>query len=156
MLQTHYSFLNTYLFHMLLFFTLFECFYFFFFLIFIFFFFFFFSSRRRHTRLTCDWSSDVCSSDLATSRIRLRNDRTTFTTSTCTIESVIANDAASPSEITSHVIRIVWFVREVSSADFSSTVLCIRSCRAERACRALSNSGSEMPRMSFMAFSLFC
>src|SRR6267142_6070272 len=27
---------------------------------------FFFSSRRRHTRLTCDWSSDVCSSDLAT------------------------------------------------------------------------------------------
>src|SRR5690242_17059157 len=24
----------------------------------------FFSSRRRHTRLTCDWSSDVCSSDL--------------------------------------------------------------------------------------------
>src|SRR4051812_49820524 len=28
----------------------------------------FFSSRRRHTRLTCDWSSDVCSSDLAKSR----------------------------------------------------------------------------------------
>src|SRR4051812_49877887 len=27
---------------------------------------FFFSSRRRHTRLTCDWSSDVCSSDLRT------------------------------------------------------------------------------------------
>src|SRR6266480_148734 len=25
---------------------------------------FFFSSRRRHTSLTCDWSSDVCSSDL--------------------------------------------------------------------------------------------
>src|SRR5690242_4760088 len=25
---------------------------------------FFFSSRRRHTRLTCDWSSYVCSSDL--------------------------------------------------------------------------------------------
>src|SRR5579862_8778544 len=27
-------------------------------------FFFFFSSRRRHTRWNCDWSSDVCSSDL--------------------------------------------------------------------------------------------
>src|SRR5689334_11211518 len=26
---------------------------------------FFFSSRRRHTRWNCDWSSDVCSSDLA-------------------------------------------------------------------------------------------
>src|SRR3989475_9916558 len=29
-----------------------------------FFSFFFFSSRRRHTRFDCDWSSDVCSSDL--------------------------------------------------------------------------------------------
>src|SRR6266480_7691385 len=25
---------------------------------------FFFSSRRRHTSVTCDWSSDVCSSEL--------------------------------------------------------------------------------------------
>src|SRR6516165_6103513 len=25
---------------------------------------FFFSSRRRHTTVDCDWSSDVCSSDL--------------------------------------------------------------------------------------------
>src|SRR5205085_8400322 len=30
----------------------------------VFFYFFFFSSRRRHTRFDCDWSSDVCSSDL--------------------------------------------------------------------------------------------
>src|SRR5438270_9487012 len=29
--------------------------------------FFFFSSRRRHTRFDCDWSSDVCSSDLSQS-----------------------------------------------------------------------------------------
>src|SRR5262249_58606567 len=29
---------------------------------------FFFSSRRRHTRLVSDWSSDVCSSDLAALR----------------------------------------------------------------------------------------
>src|SRR5436190_23735334 len=33
-----------------------------------FFFFFFFSSRRRHTRSLCDWSSDVCSSDLGAAR----------------------------------------------------------------------------------------
>src|SRR2546430_6608346 len=31
-------------------------------------FFFFFSSRRRHTRFDCDWSSDVCSSDLDVAR----------------------------------------------------------------------------------------
>src|SRR2546430_7013120 len=30
-------------------------------------FFFFFSSRRRHTIFDCDWSSDVCSSDLRAS-----------------------------------------------------------------------------------------
>src|SRR2546430_10428389 len=30
--------------------------------------FFFFSSRRRHTRFDCDWSSDVCSSDLSAFR----------------------------------------------------------------------------------------
>src|SRR2546430_2540331 len=33
-------------------------------------FFFFFSSRRRHTRFDCDWSSDVCSSDLGLERRR--------------------------------------------------------------------------------------
>src|SRR3990167_4351449 len=30
---------------------------------------FFFSSRRRHTRFDCDWSSDVCSSDLEISAV---------------------------------------------------------------------------------------
>src|SRR5260370_37631274 len=34
----------------------------------LFLFFFFFSSRRRHTRFKCDWSSDVCSSDLCSSQ----------------------------------------------------------------------------------------
>src|SRR5688572_33281926 len=33
--------------------------------------FFFFSSRRRHTRFDCDWSSDVCSSDLRLAGKRL-------------------------------------------------------------------------------------
>src|SRR3989475_6471672 len=33
-------------------------------------FFFFFSSRRRHTRFDCDWSSDVCSSDLVENRMK--------------------------------------------------------------------------------------
>src|SRR3712207_1038676 len=34
--------------------------------------FFFFSSRRRHTRYWRDWSSDVCSSDLAWAREHIR------------------------------------------------------------------------------------
>src|SRR2546430_9444396 len=32
--------------------------------------FFFFSSRRRHTRFDCDWSSDVCSSDLLNGHVK--------------------------------------------------------------------------------------
>src|SRR5688572_31429608 len=32
---------------------------------------FFFSSRRRHTRFDCDWSSDVCSSDLDQHHVRV-------------------------------------------------------------------------------------
>src|SRR2546430_9309804 len=28
-----------------------------------------FSSRRRHTRFDCDWSSDVCSSDLSDAQL---------------------------------------------------------------------------------------
>src|SRR5688572_14271732 len=35
---------------------------------------FFFSSRRRHTRFDCDWSSDVCSSDLGSGRLIILND----------------------------------------------------------------------------------
>src|SRR2546427_7997563 len=35
--------------------------------------FFFFSSRRRHTRFDCDWSSDVCSSDLVPEALALMN-----------------------------------------------------------------------------------
>src|SRR6476661_1220827 len=34
--------------------------------------FFFFSSRRRHTRFKCDWSSDVCSSDLRLEVVNIR------------------------------------------------------------------------------------
>src|SRR5262249_56531343 len=38
---------------------------------------FFFSSRRRHTRLVSDWSSDVCSSDLAEQSLSLPHPKPT-------------------------------------------------------------------------------
>src|SRR2546427_12835379 len=41
-------------------------------------FFFFFSSRRRHTRFDCDWSSDVCSSDLIATGLEPTVDPHTF------------------------------------------------------------------------------
>src|SRR5690242_20836409 len=52
---------------------------------FVCFFFFFFSSRRRHTRLTCDWSSDVCSSDLISRRAGSR----------CAIHDVTRDDSCA-------------------------------------------------------------
>src|SRR6266853_5434704 len=36
---------------------------------------FFFSSRRRHTIFDCDWSSDVCSSDLGAPALAVRDQR---------------------------------------------------------------------------------
>src|SRR5207245_8573013 len=48
--------------------------------------FFFFSSRRRHTRCYRDWSSDVCSSDLAESKV---------TTSTVTVAVPLFDSAAA-------------------------------------------------------------
>src|SRR5688572_31492612 len=42
------------------------------------FFFFFFSSRRWHTRFDCDWSSDVCSSDLLLERRDARVEHLAF------------------------------------------------------------------------------
>src|SRR3989475_10754783 len=39
---------------------------------------FFFSSRRRHTRFDCDWSSDVCSSDLETQMLVDRAEQVVF------------------------------------------------------------------------------
>src|SRR6266478_5353719 len=63
--------------------------------------FFFFSSRRRHTRFDCDWSSDVCSSDLITrsgnlviftgtngTQITYTNNGSTGTTQTLAITTV--------------------------------------------------------------------
>src|SRR5256886_9105413 len=51
---------------------IFLCYFIYFYVLFLFF---FFSSRRRHTRFDCDWSSDVCSSDLGLEIVRRDRDR---------------------------------------------------------------------------------
>src|SRR2546427_6788792 len=51
---------------------------------------FFFSSRRRHTRFDCDWSSDVCSSDLETSKV------VRLATRELGVQSAIAKGALRP------------------------------------------------------------
>src|SRR5260370_10549690 len=55
---------------------------------------FFFSSRRRHTRFKCDWSSDVCSSDLHRRRAAVGFNQTLL------VELVKPNRGAAPVEST--------------------------------------------------------
>src|SRR5260221_4767518 len=63
---------------------------------------FFFSSRSRHTRSLCDWSSDVCSSDLGGSLGRV-SVHTRLVTSDKSIvlrgHAVVAHEAAGGDEI---------------------------------------------------------
>src|SRR5260370_31128969 len=56
---------------------------------------FLFSSRRRHTRFKCDWSSDVCSSDLTDPRILILDDSTS------------AIDSATEDEIQKAIRRLL-------------------------------------------------
>src|SRR6267142_5043574 len=70
------------------------------------FFFFFFSSRRRHTRLTCDWSSDVCSSDLyvAAAKRLLLGTISTDAEAGPTEIAIIADDTADPEFVAADLI----------------------------------------------------
>src|SRR5260221_7096805 len=68
---------------------------------------FFFSSRRRHTRSLCDWSSDVCSSDLYEVCRRLRADAATqsipiimFTAKTLVDDKVTGFEAGADDYLT--------------------------------------------------------
>src|SRR5256886_4523754 len=54
--------------------------------------FFFFSSRRRHTRFDCDWSSDVCSSDLSVKHQRTDSLKQAGVTDSVKIDSILAAD----------------------------------------------------------------
>src|SRR3989475_12434731 len=59
---------------------------------FVFFFFFFFSSRRRHTRFDCDWSSDVCSSDLANAQQAAQRQNTPFDADDLRVTYAVVNE----------------------------------------------------------------
>src|SRR5690606_3416304 len=54
---------------------------------------FFFSSRRRHTRFSRDWSSDVCSSDLAADEFLRRWPQSSWATKISGVRSKMASEA---------------------------------------------------------------
>src|SRR5215211_8085959 len=60
--------------------------------------FFFFSSRRRHTRSLCDWSSDVCSSDLSDDAVEavVRQGRGSARDTLSALDQVVAAGGVAP------------------------------------------------------------
>src|SRR6185369_7838677 len=63
-----------------------------------------FSSRRRHTRFKCDWSSDVCSSDLAQLSLAMKIDpATTKAGESLAVQLTVRNDG--PDDATQIAIR---------------------------------------------------
>src|SRR5260370_5266497 len=65
--------------------------------------FFFFSSRRRHTRFKCDWSSDVCSSDLPAGACRRGRRRRACCSSAWSSRSSACRSEEHTSELQSHL-----------------------------------------------------
>src|SRR5690606_39515037 len=61
---------------------------------------FFFSSRRRHTRFSRDWSSDVCSSDLAVERAAAAERRVEVLTEQDRLRGLWYGETAGEREIT--------------------------------------------------------
>src|SRR6266481_4202169 len=88
-------------------------------------FFFFFSSRRRHTRWNCDWSSDVCSSDLRVrglrpaiaSRRNLSRSRSAHHISGFGAESGTSHSISSTPGPCAEISRELRFFRRIISAE---------------------------------------
>src|SRR5438034_10017849 len=74
---------------------------------------FFFSSRRRHTRSLCDWSSDVCSSDLRDIRLVVATDAACEGLNLQTLGTLINVDLPwNPSRLEQRLGRIKRFRSE--------------------------------------------
>src|SRR5438309_8019132 len=119
-------YLSFLLFYFFLFFSLFF-FFFFLFLFFFFFFFFFFQAEDGIRDGNCDWSSDVCSSDLTTRPSRPR--------SGCPRRSrcprSLSRWATSPPSITWRSSRSRRAARRTSSSSASSLTRCRCAARSE-------------------------
>src|SRR2546430_4820957 len=76
--------------------------------------FFFFSSRRRHTRFDCDWSSDVCSSDLADPKGLEQNVRDNVTARNRLVQDNTMDWKPVLDQLLRHAERMRPMVRDVS------------------------------------------
>src|SRR5690606_40544825 len=80
--------------------------------------FFFFSSRRRHTRFSRDWSSDVCSSDLAGSAAYLTG-------------RAMARTWQADLQLAVYIVLLAAATRFIHFALFKGTLLSLHYYRSE-------------------------
>src|SRR5688572_32639614 len=79
---------------------------------------FFFSSRRAHTRFDCDWSSDVCSSDLDVVRV------------SCQDRNIVIETVKKAEDSNDIVVRLYECHNSRGSAELS----CVRLPKAAYLC----------------------
>src|SRR6267142_5201220 len=101
---------------------------------------FFFSSRRRHTRLTCDWSSDVCSSDLFSSGVADQ----AVTKAAQTTEMV--RSLAAAAEKIGDVLRLIGAI--ASQTNLLALNATIEAARAGEAGRGFAVVASEVKELA--------
>src|SRR5207302_564198 len=124
----------------------------FFCLFFFCFFFFFFSSRRRHTRFSRDWSSDVYSSDLSSSRRRGRLAATAPFVATRSHPAARAaacrGASACPQKPSTGIARVTGsaLACRIAAAASSRCDARLTMAASGRAARAAWKSGSELTR----------
>src|SRR5438034_11027772 len=84
---------------------------------------FFFSSRRRHTRSLCDWSSDVCSSDLRDIRLVVATDAACEGLNLQTLGTLINVDLPwNPSRLEQRLGRIKRFGQARRTVDMLNLI----------------------------------
>src|SRR2546430_11495966 len=82
---------------------------------------FFFSSRRRHTRFDCDWSSDVCSSDLRPNDLRPQHQLTPMDVRVVATDPLrAASERPDGSKLT---VTVVPVIEPEDAADYKNTDL---------------------------------
>src|SRR2546430_7940794 len=92
----------------------------------------FFSSRRRHTRFDCDWSSDVCSSDLTFPRVPVgtRNVQVLATGFQPKNQSVVVRSEEHTSELQSQSNLVCRLLLEKKKITNNSTTVYSLKCSA--------------------------
>src|SRR5260221_5964327 len=102
---------------------------------------FFFSSRRRHTRSLCDWSSDVCSSDLDNERL---NSRLSFILFLAASGIGIAISSVGSEQVVAALRRLLASTRAIEKGETGVTALVTTRDEVGELARAFNRMVAEL------------